>query len=239
MRAEIGERLRAVRRSRTPEVTQEETDNLMRVKKGRQYSYEKGRAMPPEWYLKRFARLFDTTYEFLKFGEAPPAEDEVQPGANPPPPFTDGGNHPRVGRRKFPVLGSVGAAQFPIDGGSPEDEWVEFDDELYNPFVERFGIRVIGDSMFPRIEHGNIVLVHPVPNKTPGLIVVAKNAESEFVVKYLRQVNGRLELHGVNPDVPPVAVGEGWELVGYVVGRKRKRGYRSPYLEEGDNDGLR
>lgn len=234
LRQEIGYRLKQVRRAHPEVITQAKLDELIGVPEGRTYSYEKGRALAPDGFLKKAARVLDAPFDYLRYGGEWPVNESNQPGSAPPAPYTDGVMHPRVGRRLFPILGTVGAAQFPLSPGEPE-EFEEFSDDLYDQAHRRYVIRVVGRSMEKRIFHGDRVLVHPVPNKTVGLIVVAKSEDFEYLIKGLFKKDGEYVLRSANPDFEDIPL-DGLELVGVVVGRKHYSG--GGYEEEGHNFGL-
>ncbi|AIE86971.1 hypothetical protein OP10G_3603 [Fimbriimonas ginsengisoli Gsoil 348] len=141
-----------------------------------------------------------------------------------------------MGRRLFKVLGTAGASSFPIETSDEWGDYVEFSDDLYHP--DRFAIRVRGESMEGRIPHNAYVLVHPDPKPPAGLLTVARNESHEYVIKILKQRRGDWVLIPINPDYDEIKPGEGWKIVGYVVGIREERGRRK-YREEGDNDGLR
>lgn len=161
------------------------------------------------------------------------------PGSDPPSPgLTPGiGAQLGVGRRKFPILGCVGASSHPVE--SPEadpDDYVEFSDDLYRS--DRFGLRVIGDSNFPYIRHKDEILVQPAKVVASGLFVVFRSPEFEYLVKLKGYDAGRVAYQPLNPSYEEIIPADGWELVGYVVGLRRLFGRKS-YLEFGDDDGLR
>jgi DNA polymerase V len=71
----------------------------------------------------------------------------------------------------------------------------------------RYVIRVIGNSMQPRIEDGDLILVDYAKEPRPGDIVVALINGSAVVKKYLRN-DGQLILHSTNPQYADIEVKE-------------------------------
>lgn len=163
----------------------------------------------------------------------------VQPGADPPGPYRDNTPHPKVGRRAFPIRGIAGAAEFPtIEVDSDPEDYEEFSDELYSASVDRFFVRVRGDSMEPTWEHGDLALIHPDPTCSINGIYVAVTHSDGALLKVLFVRAGEYYLVPENPNYQPVKLEKGWHMVGYVVGQKRIMGHRK-YLEMGDTDGIR
>lgn len=71
----------------------------------------------------------------------------------------------------------------------------------------RYVIRVIGDSMQPRIEDGDLILVDYAKESRSGDIVVALINGTAVVKKFLRQ-NGRILLRSTNPIYADIEVQE-------------------------------
>lgn len=71
----------------------------------------------------------------------------------------------------------------------------------------RYVIRVTGDSMRPRIEDGDLILVDYSREPSAGNIVVAMINGAAVVKKFLRQ-NGQIILRSTNPKYPDIEVKE-------------------------------
>jgi phage repressor protein C with HTH and peptisase S24 domain len=71
----------------------------------------------------------------------------------------------------------------------------------------RYAIRVIGDSMEPRIEDGDLVLVDYSKGPRPGNIVIALINGAAVVKEYLRQ-KGRVILRSTNPKYSDIEIAE-------------------------------
>jgi repressor LexA len=87
-----------------------------------------------------------------------------------------------------------------------------------------FLVRIQGDSMAPRLEDGDVVVVHPQPQAETGQIVVARvgddDAATDVCVKVLRRQNGKITLTSLNPAYGDVDA-EFVEVLGVVVGMMR------------------
>lgn len=71
--------------------------------------------------------------------------------------------------------------------------------------AETLAITVKGDSMYPKIEEGDLVVVHKQDYFDNGDIVVAVVVgEEEGFVKRAFQSSGKLSLESINPSYPPM-----------------------------------
>jgi phage repressor protein C with HTH and peptisase S24 domain len=143
-----------------------------------------------------------------------------------------------VSRRYFPILGSAGAAIFPVVSAEaiPED-YAEFSEDLYRSDVDRFAVIVNGDSMEPRLKSGDVILIHPATTCPSGRMVVFRTVDHEYAVKVLRRDAKGDRFEPINPEYDAIEPRPDWQLVGFVVGWRRDSG-RKKYIEEGDNSGL-
>jgi DNA polymerase V len=102
--------------------------------------------------------------------------------------------------------------QFRIPAGKP-DEFLSDPTASTHKIVRhlakenRFVIRVRGDSMTPRIEDGDLILVDYAREPRPGNIVVAAINGGVVVKKYLRR-EGRVVLKSLNPQYADIEVKE-------------------------------
>ena len=82
----------------------------------------------------------------------------------------------------------------------------------------RYVIRVKGDSMAPRIEDGDLILVDYAKEPRPGNTVVASVNGGVVVKKYLRQ-EGRVVLKSLNPQYADIEIKETdqFEIKGFVL----------------------
>lgn len=122
----------------------------------------------------------------------------------------------------------------PLVGRAPagepllSDENVE--EEVLVPYMllrrdeEGFLVRVHGDSMLPRLEDGDVVVVRAQVDAENGDIVVSRcgddESASDVCIKQLRKANGRIVLESLNATygtVEPAFV----EILGVVVGVMR------------------
>lgn len=168
----------------------------------------------------------------------------IPPGSSPPAPSDRAHKdaEPGVGRRLFPLLGSIGAASFPIESADPwPGDFVEFAESLYRR--DRFVLQIDGISMFKEhdpasLEPKDYVLIQPDQNPPFNLLVALVSEEHQYTVKVKRETPTGTEYHPLNDAFPILRPTQGLTEVGYVVGIKREK-RPDDYLERGTNAGIR
>ena len=96
-------------------------------------------------------------------------------------------------RRRVPVVGTTQA-------GPPDRIWEELGYpvgwgdgflEVFTNDANAYALRVVGDSMTPRLLEGEFVLVSPNSRPTPGEEVVARTLDGQVMVKVLQKLDDR------------------------------------------------
>ena len=104
---------------------------------------------------------------------------------------------------KIPVLGDV-AAGIPIEAIEDIIDYEEIDEDLARR-GEFFGLRIKGNSMSPRIQSGDVVIVRVQPDAESGDIVIAKvNGDDACCKKLLKHADG-ITLLSFNQDYEPLS----------------------------------
>ena len=104
---------------------------------------------------------------------------------------------------KIPVLGDV-AAGIPIEAIEDIIDYEEIDEELASK-GEFFGLRIKGNSMSPRIQSGDVVIVRVQSDAESGDIVIAKVNGDDACCKKLLKHNDGITLLSFNPDYEPLS----------------------------------
>lgn len=110
--------------------------------------------------------------------------------------------HPRKGA--IPVKGE---AWMGVDGEfdmvEVEDGWIR----MYSSDPDAFALKVKGDSMFPRINAGEYVVVEPNAGFCPGMDVFVRTMGGKNLIKRLGyDRNGIYQLLSVNQTHPPITI---------------------------------
>lgn len=111
------------------------------------------------------------------------------------------GQKTTVNTRRLPVLGSVPAG-LPVEAISQTDDYLSVDEGIAKK--ANFALRVKGDSMYPILWEGDVVLVQFTPMAENGNIVVASVGSDDATIKKLRKTTREIYLEAVNPAYPPI-----------------------------------
>ena len=167
-------------------LTQEELGQKVGLQKAAIYKYEKGLVVN----LKR------STIEKLANALSVPATYLMC--------MTDGISVTRPKGVKIPVLGSV-AAGVPISAISNIEDYEEITPEMAKS-GEHFALRVKGDSMSPKIDNNDIVIVRQQALVNNGDVAVVLVNGDEATVKEIKKLPDGLMLIGWNTSVYPPKV---------------------------------
>lgn len=101
----------------------------------------------------------------------------------------------------LPILGSVPAGM-PTEAIARTDDYFAVDEAIAKR--ANFALRVKGDSMYPTLWNGDLVLVQFTPTAENGEIVVASIQGDDATVKKLRKTARETYLQAVNPAYPDI-----------------------------------
>lgn len=150
-------------------LTQKEVADLLGVDRTTYVKYETGKSEPTFETLRRLADYFEVTSDYL-IG-------------------TVNACHPTSTGVQIPVLGEVRAG-LPIEAVENIIDYEEIDAELARG-GEYFALRIVGDSMEPRIREGDVVIVRKQPDIESGEIgIVLVNGDSATVKKVVKHEDG-------------------------------------------------
>ncbi|HRE15396.1 MAG TPA: S24 family peptidase [Usitatibacteraceae bacterium] len=90
--------------------------------------------------------------------------------------------------------------------------------------AESFALRVLGDSMAPEFEEGDIIVIEPDGLATDGAFVLA-HASGEWIFRQLAAVGTGWELRALAPGHAPIALAELSAVKGVII-QKSKPGRR-------------
>lgn len=163
-------------------ITQEELGKVLDIQKAAISKYENGRAEPSTEVLKKMSAYFGVSIDYL-LGNSP-AKLSAQ----------------KLGRGvRIPVLGRV-VARIPIEAVEEILDYEEITPELAAT-GEFFALQVKGDSMLPKLEEGDVVIVKKQADVETGDIAIVLVNGDEATIKQVKKVDGGIMLYGFNPDV--------------------------------------
>ena len=163
-------------------ITQEELGKVLDIQKAAISKYENGRAEPSTEVLKKMSSFFGVSIDYL-------LGNSIAKEAN-----------QKVGRGvRIPVLGRV-VAGIPIEAVEEILDYEEITPELAAT-GEFFALQVRGDSMLPKLEEGDVVIVKKQEDVETGDIAIVLVNGDEATIKQIKKVDGGIMLYGFNPDV--------------------------------------
>lgn len=109
---------------------------------------------------------------------------------------------PVVGQAKLGVDGYFEAIDFPVGHG---DGYLM----IHSDDPNAYGLKVIGDSMHPRIKNGEYVLIEPNKVFCSGDEVMVKTVKGQAMIKeFIYQRDGMFRFDSVNQSHPPIHLPE-------------------------------
>ena len=184
---DIGEKIKIARITRG--LTQEELGNMIGVQKSAIAKYESGRVVNiKRTTLQKIADVLDMNPSDLIFDDYTTS-------------LSDSGT---ATVKRIPVLGRV-VAGIPIDAIEEVLDWEEIPESLART-GEFFALQVKGDSMSPRIQEGDVLIVRQQNDADEGDIVIAQiNGDTACVKRLLKQEDG-IVLQSFNPAYSPMFI---------------------------------
>lgn len=202
----------------------------------------KNRGLPPEHH-KTIAELFGRSVDELLGlnrpnvirsvaigGTVHPVTRDGEPSS--PPDWQDFGEPLRLpAARAVPVVGTAQLGdngyyvelEFPVGNGDGAVLTITDDPNAY-------AVRCRGDSMQPRLQHGEFAVIEPNHEVAPGDEVLVKSTDGRVMIKRLRyQRDGRLYLDSVNDAAHPPVILEARDVAAlhYVAAIVKSAYYRS------------
>lgn len=102
---------------------------------------------------------------------------------------------------RIPVYGTVPAG-VPIEALEDILDYEELDPREYNPNKQYMGLQVKGDSMFPRYQDGDIVIIEVQPDCESGQDCIVYVNGYDATLKTVLKRSDAIELRPFNPSYP-------------------------------------
>lgn len=146
----------------------------------------KSGAIPRNSTLKKIADYFGVTVDYLLGRESVVSKDSSEKKGF-----------------KVPVLGYV-AAGIPIEEIADVLDYEELDANEFNPNYTYFGLKIKGDSMMPRIQRGDVVIVRQQPDVESGEIAIVRVNGNEATCKQVKKHDDGISLVSLNQAYDPM-----------------------------------
>lgn len=177
----FGAKLKKCRKDRS--LSQKEFGQKIGVAESTVSLYESNKRFPDADTLKKISALFEVSLDYLLGNEPAKAAQPKTTGRG----------------VRIPVLGRV-VAGIPIEAAEEILDYEEITPELAAT-GEFFALQVRGDSMLPKLEEGDVVIVKKQEDVETGDIAIVLVNGDEATIKQVKKVNGGIMLYGFNPDV--------------------------------------
>lgn len=198
----LSEAIRQARKRQPGNVSQETAARIAGVSRPTYISYEKGHTEPSDSVRRRLAIAWNA------------------------PELVEGGL-PNVGPPLFPVARDT--IQIPLWPAVPAGDWeapaetIDFYDvDVRLHKNNRIACKIVGDSMHPYLQQGDVGVFELNQHPQVGLIVLARNGNSEATVKQLSYNDSGYMLVSLR-DGEEVHASK-WELIAFLVARVRDLG---------------
>ena len=179
----LGQRLKALRAAR--QISQKDLAAQLFVSPQAVGKWEREEATPNPETVRKLSELFDVSADYL-LGR------ELSPNASP-------ASH----ALRVPVLGVIQAG-IPMDAIEDIMDWEEVPVSWASGGREYFGLRVKGDSMYPKyLEGDTVILRKDSACDTGDDCAVLVNGDAATLKQVLLREDGAVELRPVNPTYPP------------------------------------
>ena len=159
-----------------------------------------GKNTMPDERIRKTAQILGTTFEYLT-----DQTDDPKPKNKKPPEIISNADIISDGKNIYmiPLFENVSAGF----GAYADDHITDYIPMYFsNPgeAKESIFIMVRGDSMYPKIENGDSVLIHKQTSVDSGTIAVVLLDEDEALVKRVVYDKDWIELQSINPMYPPM-----------------------------------
>lgn len=182
----LGKRLKDLRK--TSGKTQSELAKQLFVTASSIGMYERDERTPSNEILKRYAKLFKVTTDYLLGNNAP----------------VEGQDYVRI-----KVYGSIPAG-IPIEAIEDISDTEDLSYLKFDKNKDYLGLKVDGDSMFPKYIDGDTVIIEKTPDCESGTdAAVYVNGYEATLKTVIKNPNGTITLKPINPNYAPRTYGPG------------------------------
>ena len=168
--------------------TQLELSKLLNVQKSTVSMYERNKRTPSPDVLKKYAQIFDVSLDYL-LGSNTPVKDKDYITIN--------------------VYGSIPAG-IPIEAIEDISDTEDISLKEYDKNKTYLGLKVDGDSMFPKYLDGDTVIIEKTPDCESGTdAAVYVNGYEATLKTVIKNPNGTITLRPINTNYAPKTYGPG------------------------------
>ena len=182
----IGSKLKSLRLQNNK--TQTDMAKILNVAKSTVSMYERNQREPGADILKKYAQTFDVTLDYILGNERP----------------VEGQDYITIN-----VYGSIPAG-IPIEAIEEITDTEDLSLKEYDKNKTYLGLKVDGDSMYPKYLDGDTVIIEKTPDCETGTdAAVYVNGYEATLKTVIKNENGTITLRPINPTYSPTTYGEG------------------------------
>lgn len=168
--------------------TQTDMAKILNVAKSTVSMYERNQREPSADMLKKYAQTFDVSLDYLLGNERP----------------VEGQDYITIN-----VYGSIPAG-IPIEAIEEITDTEDLSLKEYDKNKTYLGLKVDGDSMYPKYLDGDTVILEKCPDCETGTdAAVYVNGYEATLKRVIKNENGTITLQPINPTYSPTTYGEG------------------------------
>lgn len=174
------------------QLTQRQLADMLYVDCSAVTKWETGKANPDFEKQQKLAKIFNVSIDYLLGRSNIPNPDDAL-------------NNFTASKAviKIPVLGYV-AAGIPISAIEDILDYEELSADEFNPNYEYFALKIKGDSMTPKIQNGDVVIIRQQPDVENGEIAVVCVNGEEATCKKIKKHDDGVSLVSYNPEYEPM-----------------------------------
>lgn len=182
----IGDKLKYLRNSN--DLSQAELAKKLNISRSSIGMFESNARIPTTDTLVRYAQFFEVSLDYL-LGNQRPVEGQDYITIN--------------------VYGSIPAG-IPIEAIEDISDTEDLSLKEYDKSKEYLGLRVDGDSMYPKYLDGDTVIIEKTPDCESGTdAAVYVNGYEATLKTVIKNDNGTITLRPINPNYSPTTYGKG------------------------------
>lgn len=170
--------------------SQTEMANILGISQPAYANYERGARQADYDTLSKLAEIFNVSIDYLLGRSNIPNPDDAIAAVEKP-------------VIKVPVLGYV-AAGIPISAIEDILDYEELNADEFNPSYEYFALKIKGNSMTPKIQDGDVVIVRQQPDVESGEVAIVCINGEEATCKKIKKHDDGVSLVSYNPDYEPM-----------------------------------
>lgn len=183
----IGKRLKMLREASN--LKQDSLAELLDVNRASISLYESNKRKPSQKILMKYAEIFDVSTDYILKGYSTPVE---------------GQDYVRI-----KVYGSIPAG-IPIEAIEDISDTEDLSYLKFDKNKDYLGLKVDGDSMFPKYIDGDTVIIEKTPDCESGTdAAVYVNGYEATLKTVIKNPNGTITLKPINPNYAPRTYGPG------------------------------